>query len=122
MNIFSDVLCSILAEADATNDLGRLVILFRKVMDIDKGCNSLTYEYFVEAYKRSDENSTFITFGDRQFLYQKCSSLGWYPTSSSVYQPFGSGFSTELFYNMCKDIFENKLVVHKVYNIVTTIC
>lgn len=41
----------------------------------------------------------------RQWYYQTCSEFGWFRTSDSKYQPFGSSFPAELFYEQCKEIF-----------------
>lgn len=105
-------MCTFLANANATDDLGRLVEVARSIMGSDVSCAPLTYDLVIETYKQSDENSPVVEFGIRQFVYQECSSLGWFPTSSSPYQPFGAGFSVDLFYNICMDSFEHKCGWH----------
>lgn len=104
--LHSYVICEYLSNSNATNDLDRIVEVFRKITNPSEYfCIPWSYESMVELYKQSD-----VDFGIRQFLYQKCSTLGWLPTTNSPYQPFGSGISTDLFYNYCMDIFDNKLV------------
>lgn len=107
--IFRDILCKFLANANATDDLGRIVEVFRKILYIsDEFCIPISYELIIDVYKDSDVESPTVVLGVRQFVYQECSTLGWFPSSNSLYQPFGSGFSVDLFYNICKDTFENK--------------
>lgn len=106
---FSDNLCRLLANTNATNDLSRIVEVAREIMlSTVYKCHPITYEHTVEAYKESDWYDGVVFAGVRQIFYQQCAGLGWFPTTNSAYQPFGSGFSTELFYSMCKDTFDNK--------------
>lgn len=42
---------------------------------------------------------------DRLVLYQQCTEFGWYPSSTSLNQPYGSRFPIEHFYTLCKDVF-----------------
>lgn len=110
MFLYSDIMCRFLANTNATDDLGRLVEVARYIYGTDTACVEISYELVIETYKDSYEDSPAVQLGVRQFVYQECSALGWFPSSSSSYQPFGSGFSTDLFYNICKDTFGNKLV------------
>lgn len=41
----------------------------------------------------------------RQWIYQTCNEYGWYQTSSSAAQPFGTKFPLALFTTMCADLF-----------------
>lgn len=54
----------------------------------------------------------------RQWIYQTCNEFGWYQTSSSRQQPFGTKFPVDLYTQMCKDIygdrFTNEYIVKQV--------
>ncbi|EDW14838.2 LOW QUALITY PROTEIN: uncharacterized protein Dmoj_GI23098 [Drosophila mojavensis] len=41
----------------------------------------------------------------RQWIYQTCNEYGWYQTSSSSMQPFGTKFPLALFTTMCADLY-----------------
>lgn len=43
----------------------------------------------------------------RQWIYQTCNEYGWYQTSGSKLQPFGTKFPVDLFINACKDAYKN---------------
>lgn len=105
-------MCKHLANSNATDDIGRIVDVFRKVINpFENFCLPMNYEIIVETYKQSVANSPAVDIGIRQFIYQECSLLGWLPTTNSPYQPFGTGISTDFFYTICKDVFDNKLVI-----------
>lgn len=105
-------MCRVLANSNASDALGRIIDVGRYIFasEDDNYCASLDYEFLINSYKESEENHPNVQSGIRQFLYLECSSVGWYPNSNSRYQPFGSSFSTDLFYNICKDTFSNKFV------------
>lgn len=43
----------------------------------------------------------------RQWMYQTCAEYGWYQTSGSTNQPFGSSFPVELSVQQCIDLYNN---------------
>lgn len=54
----------------------------------------------------------------RQWFYQTCNEYGWYQTSGSKDQPFGTKFPADLYINVCKDAYSeaytNKAINDKV--------
>lgn len=42
----------------------------------------------------------------RQWYYQSCNEFGWYQTSGSKRQPFGTKFPLDLFTNICRDAYD----------------
>lgn len=58
----------------------------------------------MDYFKETNWSSPAANNG-RQWLYQTCSAFGWYQTSNSKNQPFGSNFPAELWLNYCQDIF-----------------
>lgn len=52
-------------------------------------------------------NTTYnIQIPFRQILYQKCSELGWFPTTDSFHQPFGTRLPLSTYLTLCSDIFD----------------
>lgn len=51
----------------------------------------------------------FFLTSVRQWIYQTCSEYGWYQTSGSKNQPFGSSFPIDLYYRLCADIYSSTL-------------
>lgn len=110
-----------MANSNATDALGKIIDVARDIFssEDDDYCVEMDYEFLINNYKESEENHPNVQTGLRQFIYLECSSLGWYPTSNSRYQPFGSRFSTDLFYNICKDTFSNKYIF-SIFLLITT--
>uniref|UniRef100_A0A1B0DNK3 Uncharacterized protein n=1 Tax=Phlebotomus papatasi TaxID=29031 RepID=A0A1B0DNK3_PHLPP len=66
------------------------------------GCWSAEYKYFVEYYSRTQWTTDIM----RQWLFQTCNEYGWYQTSGSNNQPFGSSFPVDFYYQWCTDIYD----------------
>jgi len=65
-------------------------------------CYDLSYNGVMKEIR----NTTFSDMTTmRQWYYQTCNELGWYHTSDSVNQPFGTQFPVELYTKMCADAF-----------------
>lgn len=45
----------------------------------------------------------------RQWMYQTCTEFGWYQTSGSDHQPFGSSFPVEFYTQLCSDVYSETL-------------
>lgn len=71
----------------------------------DDECIDFDYEMFTELLSE-DEWINEFNLEARLFIYQLCSQFGWYPSSTSRHQPFGSSFPVELFYSMCEDVYQ----------------
>lgn len=86
----------------------------------NRGCFEYDYQETVEFLTQVEWNApangagklflhstTFFNkkFTARQWIYQTCSEFGWYQTSDSDDQPFGSSFPVELYYEYCKDFY-----------------
>ncbi|XP_025829710.1 putative serine protease K12H4.7 [Agrilus planipennis] len=59
------------------------------------------YDEFLQMY--TSPNITSDEY--RQWYYQICTEYGWFQTSTSNNQPFGSTFPLELYNQVCKDLF-----------------
>lgn len=69
-------------------------------------CFQYEYDYFVEWYNDVSWSGQMM----RQWIYQTCTEFGWYQTSGSENQPFGSSFPLELYLTMCRDFYDDSYV------------
>ncbi len=68
-------------------------------------CLPNSYDYLVESDRIIDWDHPINEMGFRQFSYQRCTQFGWYHSSDSRFQPFGSSFGSHWFYIVCQDVF-----------------
>ncbi|XP_065075860.1 thymus-specific serine protease-like [Ochlerotatus camptorhynchus] len=69
-------------------------------------CLAMDVESIVEHYDVTDWHDAMVKSGDRQWLFLRCTELGWPLTSDSSDQPFGFRFSTNLFHQVCQRLFD----------------
>lgn len=69
-------------------------------------CIDIDYETIVEEERRTNWDDITVEFGFRQYTYQLCTQLGWYHSSNSDFQPFGSSFPSDFRHQACGDIFD----------------
>lgn len=79
-------------------------------------CTDVTYKAMVASL-----SDTSYSYGMmRQWFYQTCNEYGWYQTSGSKDQPFGSKFPVDLYISVCNDVygidFTNETIHQKVEN------
>ncbi|XP_037942623.1 uncharacterized protein LOC119675488 [Teleopsis dalmanni] len=53
-------------------------------------------------------DSTYVYGASRPWYYQTCNEYGWYQTSRSRNQPFGTKFPVTLYTTLCEDVFGSK--------------
>ncbi|XP_055693685.1 putative serine protease K12H4.7 [Lutzomyia longipalpis] len=81
------------------------------------GSWSSNYASFVDYYRYTGWTSGIM----RQWLFQTCNEYGWYQTSGSPDQPFGSSFPIEFYYQWCHDIYDESFYNESInYNIYVT--
>lgn len=71
----------------------------------DDDCIDGTFDGGIEFYRNSSWDHYSTVPPGRQWAYQSCTELGWYKTSGSRFQPFGSSFPVEMNVRFCGDIF-----------------
>lgn len=64
-------------------------------------CMEFNYAEAMEFFKIEDWTLNWM----RQWQYQICTQLGWFHSSTSKFQPFGSLFPVDVQYQMCEDLF-----------------
>lgn len=77
-----------------------------EIGEVEGACIDIDYQVAVEAERETNWDSDTVGFGLRQYTYQLCTQLGWYHSSNSNFQPFGSSFSADFRHTTCADIFD----------------
>ncbi|XP_073838546.1 putative serine protease K12H4.7 [Musca autumnalis] len=86
------------------DDLTAISTFFLWAMGFPAGCVDATYKSTLAYYL----DSTYIYGASRPWYYQTCNEYGWYQTSASANQPFGTKFPVTLYTTLCGDIFGSK--------------
>lgn len=68
-------------------------------------CIFVDYDDFIRYDSQIEVNTTHAYYGSRQSKYQRCTQLGWFSTSESSGQPFGSLFPLSFFTDICESLF-----------------
>lgn len=68
-------------------------------------CLDLSYDQFIEDDRQTNWEHPAVVSGYRQWTYQRCTQLGWYHSSNSMFQQFGSSFPVEFVFQACEDVF-----------------
>lgn len=71
---------------------------------LSDSCLEASYEKYVEQYS----NPATTTNAMRSWLYQTCNEFGWYQTSTSTKQLFGTHFPLDLHVQLCADLYNNQ--------------
>ncbi|XP_053691257.1 thymus-specific serine protease-like [Sabethes cyaneus] len=72
-------------------------------------CLVMDFESIVETYLVTDWQDEMLRNGERQWLFQRCTSMGWPLTADSLQQPFGSRISVNFFQELCSRLFDEWL-------------
>ncbi|EDW83811.1 uncharacterized protein Dwil_GK13807 [Drosophila willistoni] len=79
-------------------------------------CNDLSYKAILSELLETKYTGNIM----RQWIYQTCNEYGWYQTSGSSNQPFGTKFPLTLYTTMCADIygekFSNEFITNQVWD------
>lgn len=79
--------------------------IWRRLFNPNQKCISVNYKKDIVHLQNDDWSSTASKSNIRQWFYQTCTEFGWYQTSASEKQPFGTNFPIDLYLNLCKDMF-----------------
>lgn len=66
-------------------------------------CLKIEYSSFVQVYR----DVTMSPNSLRRWMLQTCTEVGWYATTGSQNQPFGTRCPVEHYLRMCKDLFDD---------------
>ncbi|XP_030556353.1 putative serine protease K12H4.7 [Drosophila novamexicana] len=64
-------------------------------------CHDLSYDAMIGVLSESRYTGNIM----RQWIYQTCNEYGWYQTSGSAAQPFGTKFPVTFYTTMCADLY-----------------
>ncbi|XP_037040840.1 putative serine protease K12H4.7 [Bradysia coprophila] len=71
----------------------------------DDDCIDATLAADIEFYRNTSWDHYATRSAGRQWFYQTCAEYGWYQTSGSRFQPFGSNFPVELYIAWCHNVY-----------------
>ncbi|GAB6022537.1 Thymus-specific serine protease [Chamberlinius hualienensis] len=86
--------------------LARVVSLILTAKDFD--CMFHSYSPMIHYLRHFEWDSSTVTKGSRQWMYQSCAEFGWHKSSDFPYQPFGNKFPVSFFLNQCAHVFGPK--------------
>ncbi|XP_075145718.1 putative serine protease K12H4.7 [Haematobia irritans] len=96
------------------DDLTAMATFWLFAFGYPKGCVDVTYKSTLAYYL----DSTYVEGASRPWYFQTCNEYGWYQSSSSPNQPFGSKFPHTLYTTLCADIFGQKYSNEHIHNLV----
>ncbi|XP_063709110.1 putative serine protease K12H4.7 [Culicoides brevitarsis] len=94
--------CDILTNPMHKDPIAALAYYVRSIYG--SSCLSHSMDNDVAFYSESDWNAQ-ANQAYRQWIYQTCNEFGWYQTSGSKKQPFGSSFPLEVYTELCERIY-----------------
>ncbi|XP_065355032.1 putative serine protease K12H4.7 [Calliphora vicina] len=99
---------------DFEDDLTAISTFFVRYMAEETGCIDTTYKDTLAYYL----DSTYKMGASRPWYFQTCNEYGWYQSSASKKQPFGSKFPALLYTTLCADIFGSKYTNEHIHQLV----
>ncbi|XP_013105186.2 putative serine protease K12H4.7 [Stomoxys calcitrans] len=102
--------CSKIMEGE--DDIGGLLNFLAPYFKGNKNCTEFSYDEMVKAYNYTSFDKGMY----RQWFYQTCNEYGWYQSSGSKNQPFGSKFPAKLYTQLCYDEFGEKFTEEFIEN------
>lgn len=94
--------CEVLTDSSHPDGIAGLAAYVQMIYG--GSCLSHSIENDIAFYSQTNWNHV-ANAGYRQWIYQTCNEFGWYQTSGSKKQPFGSSFPLELYLELCKGIY-----------------
>lgn len=97
-------LCYWLTDNEITNDL----IAFSEWFMIENrspGCYGTSFQEVIDFHAESDWDVLGVLTGRRQYQYLLCTEYGWFTTTDSDNQPFGSRITAGYFVELCRQLF-----------------
>lgn len=111
---FTEV-CEDITSDDMPTALDAFANWFNTKFAEDIGCVVSDVETMVEAFQETEWDSAFNLMGARQWLYQQCNEFGWFFTTDSDNQPFGSRVNLELYSETCSMVYGDWISFESIY-------
>lgn len=99
-----DDMCEALTSSESTNDLVAFAEWF-SYEHIRGGCFQQSFQEVVDYHSEPEWSSLGVIYGRRQFLYLQCTEFGWFATTDSMNQPFGTRITLSYFTELCRQVF-----------------
>lgn len=94
--------CNVITDPQYPDGIAALAAYVRMVYGTS--CLSHVIESDIAFYNQTNWNHP-ANEAYRQWIYQTCNEFGWYQTSGSRKQPFGSSFPLELYVELCTGVY-----------------
>ncbi|XP_062554238.1 putative serine protease K12H4.7 [Armigeres subalbatus] len=111
---FADV-CQDITSPQFSTSLDAFAYWFNTKFAEDIGCVVVDVDTMVEAFSETEWDAAFNALGARQALYQMCNEFGWFFTTDSDFQPFGSRVYLELYSETCRKVFGDWITFESIY-------
>jgi len=102
--------CTLLANETHATDAAAIAAVVVYLIDEIGGeegqCIDIDYQVAIESERQTAWDYPTNEFGLRQYTYQLCTQLGWYHSSNSRFQPYGSSFPAAFRHQACGDVFD----------------
>lgn len=90
-----------------STDLTEFARFFREYVGLQGDDCLENYDDTIEYYRETHISSGAVRSASRPWLYQTCSEFGWYQTSGSPFQPFGTSFPVDFYTKFCTDLYDD---------------
>lgn len=85
------------------------------IQNVTEGtCLQVDYDLFIRLENIVELDTPYSYLGYRAISYQMCTQLGWFYTSESPDQPFGSFFPLSFYTQICTTVFGEEVAGHEV--------
>ncbi|XP_072014566.1 LOW QUALITY PROTEIN: putative serine protease K12H4.7 [Amphiura filiformis] len=104
-NVTIDTVCDIMGNSSYGDNMARYAAINSLMLDsYEEKCLDIGYDDMIQEMKETSWTSPESVWG-RQWMYQKCTEFGFFHTSDSAEQPFGTRFPLSFCLQQCADIF-----------------
>ncbi|XP_058446565.1 thymus-specific serine protease-like [Malaya genurostris] len=97
-------MCEQIEGSDTDNSLHALNVWFAREHQFEE-CVELSFSDYLAPFVELDFETEHLQNGHRQRLYVQCTAGGLFPTSDSLYQPFGSQITIDFYVEVCREAF-----------------
>ncbi|KAL4707488.1 hypothetical protein ACJJTC_000240 [Scirpophaga incertulas] len=104
--------CLDLTNSTIGNPIQRFAAWISKNRDNKIDCLETRYSEKVASYKNTSYDARTNAY--RLWTYMTCVEMGWFQTTASSVQPFGSTVPLDFFVEMCKDFFDSRFTETRV--------
>jgi hypothetical protein len=105
VNVTIEALCDIMDSQSIGDPLRRYAAVNDLILETySQKCLDASYSSFINQMQQTSWNES-AAVGGRQWTYQTCVEFGFFQSTDSNRQPFGSTVPVDFYVKQCKDIF-----------------